>query len=92
MDQNRLVLFNSVFDEIKYSFCRCVFRIENNLVLKVEPLESEVHYSSAFEMVLNLLAGTVDDMRYFVGYNEFLVLYELSEGTLYLPELQSCLR
>ena len=74
MHQNRLVLLYSVFNEVKNCFSGRVFRIKNYLVLKVQPLEGKIHYTSALEVVLNLLACTIDDVSYLVSHHELLVL------------------
>lgn len=76
MNQYRFILFNSVFDEVVDGFGGGVLGIENNLVFQVEPLEREVHDAPAFEVVLHLLAGAVDDVGDFVGHHEFLVLHQ----------------
>ena len=84
MNQYRLIFFDSVFNKVKYSFCCSVFWIENYLILKVQPLECEVDHPSSFEMVLNLLSSTVNNVRYFVSHYKFLVLYEIMRRNIIL--------
>lgn len=74
MHKNRLILFNSIFDKVKDSLCGCIFWVEDYLILKVKPLECQVYYASAFEVVHYLLASTVDDVSDFICNYEFLVL------------------
>ena len=74
MNKYRLILFNSVFNEVEDGFCCCVFCVEYDLVLKVEPLESEIHHSTALPVIGNLLASAIDDMCNLVSNYKFLIL------------------
>lgn len=74
MDQYRLVLFNSVFNEIKDGLSCSVLCIEYDLILKVEPLEGQVYDPSALPVVWDLLSSTVDDMCNLVGNYKLLIL------------------
>ena len=75
MHEYRFILFNSVFDEIVDRFSGRVFRVEDDLILEIEPLEGEVHNAPSLEVILDLLACAVDDVRDLVRHYEFLVLY-----------------
>ena len=46
------------------------------LVVLIEPKESEVGDSNRLPVVLNLLAGAVDDVGYFVGNDKLQVLQQ----------------
>lgn len=76
MNQNWLVLLDSVFNEIEYGLGSCIFGIENNLVFQVKPLERQIHHTLAFPVVLHLLPSTVYDVRYFIRNYEFLILID----------------
>ena len=74
MDKYTLILLNGVFNEVENSLGRCILCVEDDLVFKVEPLECEVGDSPSLKVVHDLLAGTIDNVRYLVSHNEFLVL------------------
>ena len=74
MNKNRLILFNSIFNKVEDGFCCCILCVEYDLVLKVEPLESEIHHSTPLPVIWNLLASAVDDMCYLVGNYKLLIL------------------
>lgn len=74
MDKHTFELLPSVVSEVKERLGNRVFSVKYELVLPIKPLEGEVHYASAFEVVWNLRARAVDDVRHFVGHDELLVL------------------
>ena len=74
MDKHRLVLFYSVFDKIKDGLSGCILCIEDDLVLKVEPLEGKVYDASALPVVWHLLSSAVDDVCNLIGNYKFLIL------------------
>ena len=74
MNQDRLILFNGILDEIKDGLGSGVFGIENDLVLKVEPLECQIDNASALPVVWHLLPCTVDDVCNLISNYEFLIL------------------
>ena len=74
MDQHAFVLLDGILNEVEDGFGGCILLVKDNLVFQVEPLESEIHNASAFEIVLDLFASTVNDVSHLVGYYEFLVL------------------
>jgi len=75
VNQNTFIFLDCIFNKVENSFGRSVFLIEDDLVLKVKPLKSEIYNASAFEIVLNLFASTVNNMRYLIGDDEFLILF-----------------
>lgn len=75
MHKNRLVLFDSIFNKVKYCFSCCVFRVKDYLVFKVQPLERKIDNTPAFKMVHDLLSCAVNNMSYFISNYKFLVLY-----------------
>lgn len=75
MNENTLIFFDCVFDEIINCLCCSVFSIKNNLVFEIKPLKRKINNSTTFPVIWNLFSCTIDNMCYFVGNNEFLVLY-----------------
>ena len=74
VDKDRLILFDGIFDEVEDCFCSCILGVENNLVLKIKPLECQVDDTSALPVVWDLLPSTIDDVSDFVGDHKLLVL------------------
>ena len=80
MDQDWLVFLDSILYEFVYSFSRCIFGVEDNLIFQVEPLECQINNSSTFPVILHLLPRTVDDVRNFVGHHKLLILLMKSKN------------
>ena len=100
MNKNTFVFLVGVLNEIKNSLGGVVLLVKNKLVLNVLPLEGEISYSSALEVIHNLFASAIDDMRHFVRHYEFLILFVQSHfiraiskyKRLYLPMQRSYLQ
>ena len=74
MHENGFILLDGVFYEIINSLGSCVLGVEYYLVFEVHPLERQVYNTLTLPVVLYLLPGAIDYMRYFVGDNKFLIL------------------
>ena len=77
MDEDALTLLPGFFNEVKY-FLGCDVRlVEQDLLLLVKPVEREVNDAHAFPLVLDLLAGAVDDPRDLICNDKLHILKEL---------------
>jgi hypothetical protein len=50
--------------------------IKPYLIILVQPEKCEICHSYRFPMVLDLFSSAIDDMRDFVGHDEFQVLFK----------------
>ena len=71
MDEDTLVLVHGIVDESKDLIACFVLRVKEDLVLLIEPVESEVLNPDVGPLVLNLTPRTIDDLGDLVGHYEF---------------------
>ena len=63
-----------LFYELKDSISRFVSRVQHNLIVLVEPEESEICDPDGFPMIRYLLPSTVDDVCDLIGNDKFQIL------------------
>ena len=78
MDQNGFVFLDGTLYEVEYCFRSRILCIKYDLILQVEPLEGQIHNTFAVPVVGDLLARAIDNVRYFIGDNKFLILNDIT--------------
>ena len=81
VDQNRLCVLVRRIDEIHNLSRDVVFRVEQLLVVRVDPVEGQIHDSDGLPVIRNFLSGAVNYMCDFVTDHEFEVL-----GSQFVPD------
>lgn len=74
VDKHGFELLYGVFNEVEDRVCWGVLGVEDNLVFDVEHVKGQVDHTLTLPVIRYLSAGTVDDVRDLVGYDEFLIL------------------
>jgi len=70
MHEDTLAFFRGTLNELKDILCCLVILVEEYLALNVLPEESKIDDTEAFPLILDLLAGAVDDPRHLVHLNK----------------------
>ena len=74
MYQHTLTHFWSRFYEVVNLFCDSILSVKKNLILLVQPIESQIGYTDTLPHVPHLGSRTIDNMGHFISHDKFQIL------------------
>ena len=73
--EHTLTPLRCIVNKVKYLVRDLIVRVKKHLVLLILPIEHQISYADALPHVPHRIAGTIDDVRYFIRRYEFQILH-----------------
>ena len=74
MHEHALAPLRCRINEVKDLIRHLILRVEEDLVLLINPVKGEISNADTFPHVTDGITGAIDHVRHFIGYDEFQVL------------------